>query len=307
MPIHSMTGFGAASRPRSDAAGVTTLAVELRSVNLRFLEIKIRQPFGVAWEERLRRRVKERVGRGRVELFVHLQRADAEAGLGLERERLHELLAELRVVTETAAKESVELSTPTSLEVLEFLRASRAGFSPRDPLVEAPDADALEGCVDEAVEALVAMRAREGAVLEAALRELVAALVTQVGALREHLDGEAERLHASLAERVSGLCARAGVEPPPPERLVQELAVLVQKGDITEELARIDSHVGQLRRVLDGEARSGQGKTLDFLCQELFREITTIGSKITSHAGCAVVIAAKSTVERMREQVQNVE
>ena len=91
------------------------------------------------------------------------------------------------------------------------------------------------------------------------------------------------------------------------ERLAQEIALLVVRGDVSEELARIASHLEQARAVLAQPAQVGQGKTLDFLSQELNREVTTIGSKITSHAGSAVVIAAKGTIERIREQVQNVE
>ena len=118
---------------------------------------------------------------------------------------------------------------------------------------------------------------------------------------------EQEALQDRLAEKIAALCVRAGVSPPSPERVAQEVAVLVQRGDIEEELARLASHLVQFRGVLTAPAQVGQGKTLDFLSQELFREITTIGSKITSHAGSAAVIAAKATIERMREQVQNVE
>jgi uncharacterized protein (TIGR00255 family) len=91
------------------------------------------------------------------------------------------------------------------------------------------------------------------------------------------------------------------------DRLAQELALLVVRGDVSEELARISSHLEQARSVLAAAPEVGQGKTLDFLSQELLREVTTIGSKITAHAGSAVVINAKRTIERIREQVQNVE
>jgi uncharacterized protein (TIGR00255 family) len=151
------------------------------------------------------------------------------------------------------------------------------------------------------------MREQEGRALTAALAGLADELEGHARELRRLLDGEAERLQDRLAERIAGLCARAGVSPPAPERLAQEVALLVARGDIEEELARLASHLAQWRGVLAAPAQPGQGKTLDFLSQELFREITTVGSKITSHAGSAVVIAAKGAVERMREQVQNVE
>src|SRR5690606_39637737 len=103
------------------------------------------------------------------------------------------------------------------------------------------------------------------------------------------------------------LLARADAGAIDRERIAQELALLVVRGDVSEELARITSHLGQARGLLGAPAEVGQGKTLDFLSQELLREVTTIGSKITSHAGSAVIIEAKGTIERIREQVQNVE
>ncbi len=162
-------------------------------------------------------------------------------------------------------------------------------------------------CVGQALDALLMMRVTEGAALETVLAGLLDTFEAQVAALREELAGEGDRLAAKLCERVTAIISRAGGEPLDPSRIVQEVAVLVQKADIAEELDRIASHLQQMRGVLAAPAKSGDGKTLDFLCQELFREIATVGSKISSHRGSGIAVEAKGTVERIREQVQNVE
>lgn len=278
------------------------LGVELRSVNQRFFEIKIRQPFGAAAEQELRRATEARIGRGRVDLLVHLQPAGGGEVAGLDLARLAEALAQIRELTALAAQSAVVLAPVGPLDLLRHVAGSR-------PSGEAPQErpTSLSALLDQALDALCGMRVREGEALTQVLGALVDELSAQAQVLRASLAGEAERVHDRLAEKIAALCARAGVSPPGPERLAQEVAMLVQRGDIEEELARLASHLDQFRGVLAAPAQVGQGKTLDFLSQELFREITTIGSKITSHAGSAVVIAAKSTVERMREQVQNVE
>jgi len=279
------------------------LGVELRSVNQRFFEIKIRQPFGAAAEQELRRATEARIGRGRVDLLVHLAPAGGAEVAGIDLGRLAEALAQIRELTTLAAQSAVTLAPVSPLDLLRHIAGSSrpAGETPQ----ERPAA--LPALLTGALDALCGMRAREGEALAQVLGALVDELSAQVEVLRASLAGEAERVHDRLAEKIAALCARADVSPPGPERLAQEVAVLVQRGDIEEELARLASHLDQFRGVLAAPAQVGQGKTLDFLSQELFREITTIGSKITSHAGSAVVIAAKSTVERMREQVQNVE
>lgn len=300
-----MTGFGAAGCVIEAAGQPMRLGVELRSVNQRFLEVKIRQPFGAAAEHALRRKIEARLRRGRVDVYVHLQGALGVAALGpAELERVAEVLAQARQIEAQAQGLGLAGLAPyTAIDVLRLL-AVRTGAAAEAPTTAPAELDAL---VDEALDALCQMRAQEGGALEAALRELAAGLRRHVDALEAARGGEVERLHARLRERIAALCEKAAVSPPPPERVAQEVAALVQRGDIEEELARIDSHLVQLHAILDAPAQGGQGKVLDFLAQELFRELTTIGSKITSHAGSALVIAAKGDVERIREQVQNVE
>lgn len=283
----------------------------MRSVNARFLELKLKQPFGPRIEQALRRRVEGRLGRGRVELAVHLRRetgagegTDVLTAFGFDEGRIRGAMQLLAQIDRLSAREGLELERSTSLELLRFLQGTSRGASESPP--DAPPF--LEALVDVALDELCAFRAREGEALQTAIAELVSTLAAQVTAVEGTLADEASRLTERWVARVREVCERSGVAGTvEPDRVVQEVAVLVARGDVAEEVARIGSHVEQLRDVLGAEPSAGQGKTLDFLSQELLREITTIGSKITSHTGSRIVIDAKGTIERVREQVQNVE
>jgi uncharacterized protein (TIGR00255 family) len=306
-----MTGFGLAERAWDERG--STLRVELRSVNARFLELKIRQPFGVAIEHALRKQVEARLGRGRVDLGLQLEGSgetgeDALASLGVDRQKVAAVIEALSTLAGEAYQASFQVSHPTSLDLLRFLVGARNGNNPAGPaqVFEHPPAFVHE-LVDEAVTRLLAMREQEGEALARVLGELLGELEGQVAVIAEGLRGEPERLYAAMTERVSALLARVAGGDLDRDRIAQEVALLVSRGDVSEELARVASHVGQARATLARAPAVGQGKTLDFLAQELLREVTTIGSKITSHEGSAIVIAAKQTIERIREQVQNVE
>ena len=301
-----MTGFGIAERAWPERGA--SVRVELRSVNARFLELKVRQPFDVGVEHRLRKAAEARLGRGRVDVSVRVDGGEATsdplAALGVAPDRLAAALAAMAAIEAEASSNDVELSQSSSLELLRFLSSSRGSGASAGDRAQAPPAF-LDAVVGEALTKLVGMREREGEALTGVLGELYDALEAQTAALAKTLDGEPDRLRAAMLGRLEQLVGdAAGVDR---ERVAQEVALLIQKGDISEELARIASHLAQAREVLDGEAEPGQGKTLEFLGQELLREVTTIGSKITSHRGSAIVIEAKRTIERLREQVQNVE
>jgi uncharacterized protein (TIGR00255 family) len=309
MPIRSMTGFGVADRSWPERG--VRVRVELRSVNSRFLELKLRQPFGVAVEHELRRTIEGRLGRGRVDLSIRTEGAgevaeDPLMAVGIDRAQIEPVLAALGTLADAAYQASFQVSHPTSLELLRFLVSSGNSKSVAVEALEvAPPF--LTVLVDEAIARLIGMRETEGQSLATTLSTLLDQLETQVGRAEQSLVGERERLHDQLLERCDALLARVGAGTIDRERVAQELAVMVVRGDVSEELARIASHLDQARALLGAPAEVGQGKTLDFLSQELLREVTTIGSKITSHAGSAAVIEAKGTIERIREQVQNVE
>jgi uncharacterized protein (TIGR00255 family) len=203
-----------------------------------------------------------------------------------------------------AAEAGLEVRAPSAAELLRFMAGIRAPEK-ADAASTAPGF--LADLVAEALDELCNMRTREGQALQRALSDLADLLQEQVEQLRNSLEGESERLAERVNARVEELAEQGGGMGPDPVRLAQEVALLLARGDVEEELTRIDSHLGQLRRVMEEDSTPGQGKTLDFLCQELLREATTIGGKITSHSGSMNVIEAKGIIERIREQVQNVE
>ena len=304
MPVLSMTGYGVAER--AWPTKTKRVAVELRSVNSRYLELKLRQPFGVAVEHRLRKRLEAALGRGRVDLAIRVEGGADSSGelVGIDADRLAGVLSSLVSLRDAGARATLDLRAPTSLELLRFLQSNQGGGGRQHETLDAPEF--LDELVEEALGALLGMRTKEGEALAETLASLYTELEAQVSTIEASLAGEAERLREGLDQRARALLERTEIELDP-ARLSQEIALLLVRGDISEEFARIASHLDQARSILAADASSGQGKTLDFLSQELLREVTTIGSKITSHGGSAVVIEAKRSIERIREQVQNVE
>jgi uncharacterized protein (TIGR00255 family) len=290
--IRSMTGFGAAR----GASGGEELDVEVRSVNHKFCEVKVRTPRELtALEIEAGRIVKERLARGGVE--VAIRRPGGSSGLA---PRIDLALAEsyARAFRELQAR----LGLPGALTLADVVAADGVvRLEERSVDLDAAR-EALRRALSAALDALVQMRVREGEALArdlAARLELVEASVGKVEALGpQALDHH----RARLAERVQELARGVTVDP---ARLEQEIVLLADRTDVTEEMTRLRSHVAQVRALL-GLAEPA-GRKLDFLVQEMHREVNTIGSKSQSAEIAAVVVSMKAEIERMREQVQNVE
>lgn len=323
MAVSSMTGFGSAERSWTlddPSAPPRRLTAEIRSVNARFLELKIRQPFGPAVEATIRRQLEAQLGRGRVEVRITVEMAavsgvagdgarggegDAAVALaqfGVDPQRVHAVaraLAEVRRI----ASEYLEVEAVKPMEILSFASGAPAGSD----LVAAPPGW-LGSLVDEAVAGLLSMRRQEGEALATILAGHLEGLSRSREVLASTAAAEPGRLMATVRDRLDALLAsdEVGVQPEP-ERVAAEVALLLSRGDVSEELDRIESHLVQAREVLREPAARGQGKTLDFLAQELLREFTTTGSKLAHADASARVIEAKGILERLREQVQNVE
>lgn len=316
MAVSSMTGFGSAERAWRRQEGATPLrvVVEVRSVNARFLELKVRQPFGPTAEAGVRKQLERVLGRGRVELKISLERGEtgstdgvaapenapsALPTLGVDPARVTDVFRALGEVERLARGHAIV--APTSLEVLMFC-LSRPGD--KDQELTAPSW--LDAVIDEALSALVAMREAEGEALAGVIAGHLDELEVARTTLARLVAGEGPRLTTAIRERLQAVAQQLGGAVDP-DRVATEVAALLVRGDVAEELDRIDSHLAQARGVLSAPAARGQGKTLDFLSQELLREFTTVGSKVTHHEASARVIEAKGVIERLREQVQNVE
>lgn len=303
-PIYSMTGFARHRGRVSDALGWT---LTLKAVNHRFLDLHMRMPAGSeALEMQLRRLLKSALLRGHVEVTLTLER-DAQHQVELDQGLFASYVTALR----TAAAEH-RLRDAPSLQTIAQLpgvfRSGANGYSGAE--VRSAEMEQLEASVlaslPEALAALQTMRAQEGAALVAELHSILDRIrdsAERVSALHPEMQrAHFERTGTRIAALLAGAADR--------ERLLQEAAVLAERSDVSEELARLRAHVEHFRQLLDtgGEV----GKKLDFLLQELNREVNTLLSKTTGVAGAGstvteIGLGLKAEVEKAREQVQNLE
>ena len=295
--IKSMTGF--ASLTRDDERGA--LGVTIRAVNHRFLDLQLRLPTPLAsLEPPLRALVQKRLARGRVEIGVSLQLRQAVA----PRIELNAEFAQaLSAAMEQARSRGLISGTLTPGDLLRLPQA----LSIQEQMPESGGlAEALAAPVESAVDAAIAqletMRVREGQHLRADLdtrKALLASLIVRIAAAA---NTGREELEARLLERAREL---AGALPIDQAALAQEVVRVAQRSDISEEVTRFHGHLAHWDALSDSPEPCG--RKLDFLLQEMNREVNTIGSKADGLQVSEVVIQAKAEMEKMREQVQNVE
>ena len=290
--IRSMTGFGAAR----GASGDEEIAVEVRSVNHKYCEVKVRLPRELgALEVEVTRAVKERLARGGVE--VTARRAGNHGAMA---PRVDAPLAE--AYARAFAELQARLSLPGAATLADVLAADGViKLEEREVDVEAAK-EALMRALERALEALIAMRAREGAALARDLGSRLGQIEEIVGRVRTLVPRSVEHHRARLEERIAELTRGIALDP---SRLAQEVALFADRTDVTEEITRLGSHVAQVRGLLAGGEPAG--RKLDFIVQEMHREANTIGSKSQSAEVVNEVVGLKAEIERMREQVQNVE
>ncbi|MBP1634370.1 MAG: hypothetical protein H6Q10_944 [Acidobacteria bacterium] len=293
--IRSMTGFAsAAGEDEAAAVGVT-----IRAVNHRYLDLQIRLPSGLAAAEaRLRAAVQRKVSRGRVELSVSLQPRQLPAP---QVELNEPFVRRLREALERARAEGLVEGPLTAGDLLRLPQT----LVIREAAGEAGDVGAsalAEATVEQALSALNEMRAREGAHLYEDLearRVLLADLLEQVAAAAE---AGRSALEQRLAERVRELGREV---PGDPAAIAQEIVRAAARSDISEEVVRFRGHLAHWAALTGMEEPCG--RKLDFLLQEMNREINTIGSKADGEGVPALIVTVKAELEKMREQVQNVE
>ncbi len=290
--IRSMTGFGAGR----GASGGEEIAVEVRSVNHKFCEVKVRLPRELAaLEQGVVRLVKDRLARGGID--VSLRRSGAGAAMA---PRVDAALAEAYARAYAEIQARLGLQDPIRLSDI-VAAEGVIRLDERETDVDAARS-AAEAAMAEALDGLVGMRRREGEALSADLEARLATVESLVARV-EVLAPQAVGHHrARLAERVRELTQGMPLDP---ARLEQEVALLADRSDVAEEITRLRSHVAQARLLL--AVTEPAGRKLDFLVQEMHREVNTVGSKSQHAELSGLVVALKAEVERMREQVQNVE
>lgn len=294
--IRSMTGYGQGT---AEAGGVS-VSVDVRSVNHRFVDLRIRIPGLTADRERTVRRIAlEHVRRGRVEITANIDRsAGDDSAYRLNRA----LVAAATSGAGTVYKEygiSGKLDLATLFSLPGILAEGRDDAAPGDE-----DFALVERAVGSALAAHDADRLREGAELGT---EIATRLRTMQGLVRDLTARAAEvpgRVRDKLNERLEALTAGLDLDP---ARLAQEAAILADRSDVTEELVRLESHVAQAVALLEEPDGEPTGKRLDFLVQEIHRETNTINSKSSDLDVSRIAMAMKAETEKIREQVQNLE
>ncbi len=292
--MNSMTGYGRAAIENARFRA----HIALRSVNHRSLDVvvRMREPYRAS-EAAARRAVAQRLARGRVEAVIEIEALGAGLGsIELRMEVVASLVEELAKLRPLLG-ERIELSAGDVLGFPGAIAVSSEGAAWQDP-----DEEWLLAGIDQALDELIASRSREGAALAAVLSATLEQLVEAV----RTLDAQREVVRAELADRyrkrIVDLAADTELDP---GRLAQEVAILLEKSDVAEELDRLRGHCEHFASAL-GSA-DPVGKRLDFLAQEIARELNTLAAKSRDLELTRVVLDARLFCERLREQVQNVE
>jgi uncharacterized protein (TIGR00255 family) len=292
--LQSMTGYGAVSQQKDGAA----VAVEIRTGNHRFLDLHVRlaREHGFL-EPEIGQLVRELVRRGRIDVSVSVQAVlPPECLINLQTARSY-LEAGAKLRAELHLEDSLDLKTLLAMPGVLQGQSVISGAS------GAPELRALVlGGVRAAMETVLQMRSQEGRALEAEMRRHLAHIAENVSALRGFLPEILVEYRQKLEERLRNLVPQVALDP---QRLAQEVALLAEKSDVSEEIARLESHIDQYAGMLE-EGRE-VGKKLEFLLQEMHREINTVLSKTGHLRVTGLGIAVKADIEKLREQVQNVE
>jgi uncharacterized protein (TIGR00255 family) len=289
--ITSMTGYGSGEANRNG----TCVRVELRSVNHRNLDISMRLPRALAGQESLlRETLSSRLSRGRISVTVDLERS-AEATLVLDEGVLDQVRGIFDQLREHFGAR--EADTASLFQIPDLVR--------RVPVEDAPGLaeEALAEAADSALKELIAMRTAEGEALARDLSSRLRRASEVTDEIASRVRGAPVRHRQKLEERIAGLTPE-GMEPDP-VRLATEVALFAEKSDVTEEIVRLRAHLDAFGEFLN--RTEPVGRRMDFLLQEMNREVNTIGSKAPDAAVARCVVDLKEEVERLREQVQNIE
>lgn len=289
-----MTGYGKGMVNGDDFS----VSVDLKTVNNRFLDIHLRVSSDLsALETSIKRRISSRLSRGRVDVNVSIERT-AQIAYELNRPLIAGYVQALKEMQR-------DFEIGGDLDINSLARIPGALQPARNGIDERMTA-ALDQAVDQALDELEKMRQQEGEALRNELRDRVNKIEALVPTIENAAAGLADAYRVRLQKRIGELLNRGGqVVEIDPSRLAQEVAYLADRSDVSEEMVRLRSHLSQFQEALDSPGETG--KMLDFLLQELNREANTTLSKSTDLAIKEAGLAMKAEVEKLREQVQNVE
>ncbi len=289
-----MTGFG---RTETDNAAAH-FVLEIRSLNNRYLDIQVKSPRGLAMmEPRVKKTVQDRFSRGRFDVFITRNGGqEKNARLVVNGELAGQYVTALRdLKTRYGLAGDIELATVAAFP--DIVSVSEA-TEDLEQLWQV-----LSAGLSQALNELDKMRTEEGAALARDIMARLEAIDRLAGSIRTKAPASVEHARKRMTETLNKLLA----EQPDPMRLAQEIAILAERTDVTEELTRLGSHLKQFRTLMSGTNGEAVGRKLDFLIQEMGREVNTIASKAMDAEISMDVVNVKSELEKIREQVQNIE
>ena len=294
--MRSMTGYGSG---RSTADDGTQCSVEIQSVNRKQSELMINLPRDLgSLEPRVRETINARVARGRLVINVHHQTRPA---IGGDHAPALDVAAARAYYSAMLALQR-ELGAPGEVSIETILRAPGVVCLTEEPADAAQLWPQIESALRQALDELITMRTREGRHLADDLRARLKDMRARLAEIRERQPDATQAYRQTLRERL----ARAGVElPVDDERLTKEIVLFADRCDISEEVTRLESHLGQFLELLD--KNEPVGRTMDFLTQEMARELNTLGAKANDLAINGLALACKTELDKIREQVQNIE
>lgn len=292
--IKSMTGYGRAR----ETLNKRDITVEVRSVNNRYLDCTVKMPRMYAFaEDAVKQHVQKAVSRGKVDVFITVDASAADvAKVTVNKELAAQYAAALQELADVCGEENHKIAPETLSRFPDVLTVTKA-----DEDLETVSAD-LCAVLDQALEAYNTMRAVEGAKLAEDIGNRLNTIIEYTATVEARSPETVAEYRAKLTARMQEVLQSTTIDP---QRILTEAAIYADKVAVDEETVRLRSHVAQLRTML--ESNEPMGRKMDFLIQEVNRESNTIGSKCNDVSIAQVVIGLKAEVEKMREQVQNVE
>jgi uncharacterized protein (TIGR00255 family) len=290
--MRSMTGYGRAQASNEEVAVV----VEIQAVNKRQAEVILNLPDSLSpWESEIRSIVDRAIGRGRITVNFNLEFTSPQAEPVLNRQLARSYLAAFK-----ALQSELHLNGEITIDTL--LRSPGVIEQPATKRLSAKTRTPALAALHAALDQLLAMRAKEGANLKRDLIRRIKAMRTCLQKIKRLRPRSSERYRTNLHARIQ----KSGIEIPlDDDRLAKEVAFFSERSDFSEEVTRLDSHLGQLVDTFEKEEPIG--RTLEFLCQEIGRELNTLSAKANDAEISQLVVQAKSELEKVREQIQNVE
>ncbi len=292
--ITSMTGFG---RGEASENGIT-VTVELKSVNSRYLDISLRLPQSLQDKELdIKEILQEHVERGKVNVSIRVDKSDTGEPEITFNENLVQGYKEMLNNLRKAAGIEEPITLQTFLEFNDIFESREDDEETKEQIW-----NLTQQAVKDAANELKNMRLQEGSQLENDLNQRIDHIEKMLNIVMDKVDGRSKEIKEDLIERINELIDSDKIDP---DRLEMEVAVLVDKMDITEEIVRTQSHIKFFREAVNND--NSVGRRLNFLSQEINREINTIGSKANDSEISQYIVKAKESLEQIREQVQNVE